>query len=135
LVVAGDGSFGLNAIDLDTAKRHHARVVFIVANNAGWNIERNDQIDAYGSRIVGTELPECDYAAMAGALGLHNARIEDPADIPNALNKAFENAPSLLDVMVTRDAYSPDARSGLPGIPDMQPLETWNKLEKARMRF
>lgn len=133
VVVSGDGSFGLNAIDLDTAKRHNARAVFVVANNAGWNIERNDQIDTYGNRIVGTELPGCDYAALARSFGLHGVRVDDPADLPDALKQAFENAPSLLDVIVTRDASSPDARSGLPVIPDMQPLAGWDKLERDRM--
>ena len=134
VVVTGDGSFGLNAIDLDTAKRHKARAVFVVANNAGWNIERNDQINTYGNRIIGTELPGCDYAAFARSLGLNGVRVEDPTDLPDALKQAFENAPSLLDVIVTRDASSPDSSSGLPVIPEMQPLSSWDKLEKDRMK-
>ena len=41
VVVTGDGAFGINAMEIDTAKRHGAKVVFIVANNAAWNIERS----------------------------------------------------------------------------------------------
>ena len=133
IVITGDGAFGINAIDIDTAKRHGARVVFVVVNNAGWNIERNDQIETYGGRIVGTELPSCDYAGMARAFGLHGERVDDPANLPEAIKSAFENAPALLDVIVTRDASSPDARSGLPIVPDTQPLSSWDKMEKARM--
>jgi len=133
-VVTGDGAFGINAMDIDTAKRHGARVVFVVANNAAWNIERNDQIDTYGSRIIGTELPECDHAAMARSLGLYAERVEDPERLPQAYQKAFDNAPALVDVIVTRDASSPDARSGLPVIPDTQPLASWDRLEKDRWR-
>jgi acetolactate synthase-1/2/3 large subunit len=132
VVVSGDGSLGFNAIDLDTAKRHNAKVVFIVANNAAWNIELNDQIDTYDGRVVGTELPSCDYAGLARSLGLHSERVEDPASLPDALREAWDKAPALLDVIVTRDAVSPDARSGLPIIPDTQPLSTWDKAEKAR---
>jgi acetolactate synthase-1/2/3 large subunit len=132
VVVTGDGSFGFNAIELDTCKRHGARVVFVVANNAGWNIERNDQINNYDGRIVGTELEGCDYAAFARALGLHGERVEDVAKLPQALKKAFDLAPALVDVVVTRDATSPDALSGLAGIPDLQALSSWDKLEKAR---
>ena len=132
VVVTGDGSFGFNAIELDTCKRHAARVVFVVANNAGWNIERNDQKLAYDGRIVGTELEGCDYAAFARSLGLHAEQVEDPQKLPQALERAFDRAPALLDVIVTRDAISPDALSGLPGIPDMQALKTWDKLEKTR---
>jgi acetolactate synthase-1/2/3 large subunit len=117
VVVSGDGSFGINAIDLDTARRHDAKVVFIAS---------------YDGRIVGTELPSCDYAGLARALGLHAERIEDPAKLTDALKQALEKAPSLLDVIVTRDAISPDGRSGIPVIPDMQPLVRWDDLERDR---
>ena len=132
VVVTGDGSFGFNAVELDTCRRHGARVVFVVANNAGWNIERNDQRLAFDERIVGTELEGCDYAAFAQSLGVHGERVEDPEKLPEALERAFDRAPALLDVVVTRDATSPDAVSGLPGIPDLQALSSWDKLEKIR---
>jgi acetolactate synthase-1/2/3 large subunit len=132
VVVSGDGSFGINAIDLDTARRHDARVVFVVANNYAWNIELNDQLASYGGRIVGTELPTCDYAGLARALGLHAERIKDPARLPDALQQAFDKAPSLLDVIVTRDAVSPDGQSGIPVIPVFQPLVRWDDLERNR---
>ena len=70
VVLSGDGSFGFNAIELDTCRRHKARVVFIVANNRGWNIERNDQNLSFGGRIIGTELEGCDYAGLAQSLGV-----------------------------------------------------------------
>jgi acetolactate synthase-1/2/3 large subunit len=130
VVVSGDGSFGFNAIELDTCRRHKARVVFIVANNGGWNIERNDQKEAYGGRIVGTELEGCDYAMLARSLGVYGERINRPEDLPDALKRAFDQAPALLDVVVTRDAVSPDAVAGLPGIPDRQALSTWDEWEK-----
>jgi acetolactate synthase-1/2/3 large subunit len=132
VVVCGDGSFGINAIDLDTARRHDARVVFVVANNYAWNIELNDQMASYGGRIVGTELPSCDYAGLARALGLHAERVEDPDKLTDALEQAFEKAPSLLDVVVTRDAVSPDGQSGIPLIPKYQPLVRWDEMERVR---
>ena len=104
----------------------------VVANNAGWNIERNDQINAYEGRIFGTELEGCDYAGLAKSLGVHGERVEDPEQLPEALKRAFDRAPALVDVLVTRDATSPDALSGLPGVPDLQALSSWDKLERAR---
>src|SRR6202011_1909896 len=38
LVATGDGSFGFNAIELDTAVRHCAPVVIAVANNGAWQV-------------------------------------------------------------------------------------------------
>ena len=132
VVMTGDGSFGFNAIELDTCRRHGARVVFIVANNSGWNIERNDQKLSYGGRIVGTELEGCDYAGLAQSLGVRGERIENPEELPGALDSAFNNPPALLDVVVTRDAISPDSKSGLAVVPDTQALTVWDDLEKAR---
>ena len=54
--VNGDGAFGINAMEIDTAVRHGAKAVFIVSNNAAWNIERFDQEMNYGGRVVGTTL-------------------------------------------------------------------------------
>jgi acetolactate synthase-1/2/3 large subunit len=45
--ITGDGAFGINAMEIDTAVRHGAKAVFIVSNNAAWNIERYDQQENY----------------------------------------------------------------------------------------
>ena len=54
--VTGDGAFGINAMEIDTAVRHGAKIVVIVSNNGAWNIERLDQETNYGGRVVGTLL-------------------------------------------------------------------------------
>ena len=74
--VNGDGAYGINAMEIDTAVRHGARAVFVVSNNAAWNIERLDQEMNYGGRVVGTTLRHSDYAAMARAFGAHGERVE-----------------------------------------------------------
>jgi hypothetical protein len=38
----------------------------------------------------------------------------------------------VLDVIVTRDALSPDAVSGIPIIPERQALAAWDEMERAR---
>jgi acetolactate synthase-1/2/3 large subunit len=132
VVISGDGAFGINAMEIDSAKRHGAKVVFIIANNAAWNIERLDQQMNYGGRIVGTTLAWSDYAAMARAFDLHAERVTDPARMNGALQEAFAKAPALLDVVVTQDALSSDAGKGLGWVPDYQALTAWDDAEKAR---
>jgi len=132
VVVTGDGAFGINAMEIDSAKRHGAKAVFIVANNAAWNIERLDQELNYGGRVVGTTLQWSDYAAMARAFGLHGERVTDPARLDGALAEAFAKAPALLDVVVTRDALSSDAGKGLGWVPTYQALTAWDEAERAR---
>ena len=130
VVVTGDGSFGFNAIELDTAVRHGAPVVIVVANNGAWQIEVHDQSTTYG-RVVGTRLQFADYAAMARAFGMHAERVERAEDLAGAIDRAFERRPSLLDVVVTPEAVSSDAKTGLAWVPDLQPLATWDEAERA----
>ena len=132
VVVTGDGAFGINAMEIDSAKRHGAKVVFIVSNNAAWNIERLDQEMNYGGRVIGTTLQWSDYAAMARAFGLHAERVTDPARLTAALEEAFAKAPALLDVVVTQHALSSDAGKGLGWVPDYQALTAWDDAERAR---
>lgn len=131
VVVTGDGSFGFNAIEVDTAVRHGAKVVFVVANNGAWNIECYDQRVTYDGNLVGTELRHSDYAALARALGAHGERVERVEDLSDAIERCFENAPAVLDVLVTREAVSGDGKSGLAWVPDTQPLEAWDRAERA----
>ncbi|MCB1905973.1 MAG: thiamine pyrophosphate-binding protein [Rhodocyclaceae bacterium] len=132
VVVSGDGAFGINAMEIDSAKRHDAKVVFIVANNAAWNIERLDQEMNYGGRVVGTTLQYADYAAMARAFGLHGERVEDPGELVTALHRALANAPALVDVVLTQHALSSDAGKGLGFVHRYQALTAWDEAERRR---
>ena len=130
--VNGDGAFGINAMEIDTAVRHGAKVVFIVSNNAAWNIERLDQEMNYGGRVVGTTLRHSDYAALARALGAHGERVERASDLPTALQRALENTPALIDVVTSQSVLSSDAQKGLGVVPDFQALTTWDEAERKR---
>ncbi|MHB8494602.1 MAG: thiamine pyrophosphate-binding protein [Casimicrobiaceae bacterium] len=134
VAVCGDGAFGLHAMEIDTAARHGCKAVFVIANNAAWNIERVDQERNYGGRVSGTLLGDSDYAAMARAFGLHAERVDDPSDLERALERAFEHAPALVDVAVTRGTVSSDLEKGLSIVPDWQPLTAWDNAERGRYR-
>ena len=130
VVATGDGAFGFNAMEIDTAVRHQAPVLIVVANNGAWAIEVRDQIESHG-RVVGTRLRFSDYAAMARGFGLHAERVERAEDLPAAIERALAHRPALLDVLVTPDAVSSDAKSGLAWVPDLQALAAWDDAERA----
>ena len=130
--VNGDGAYGINAMEIDTAVRHSAKAVFIVSNNAAWNIERYDQEFNYGGRVIGTTLRHSDYAAMARALGAHGERVEDPADLAAAIRRGLENAPAVIDVVTSQGVASSDAQKGLGFVPDYQALTAWDDAERKR---
>ncbi len=133
--VNGDGAFGINAMEIDTAVRHGAKCVFIVSNNAAWNIERLDQEMNYGGRVVGTTLRHSDYAAMARALGAHGERVEQAEDLLPALRRALKNAPALVDVVTSQTVLSSDAQKGLGFVPDYQALTAWDEAEQKRRKL
>ena len=133
LVATGDGAFGFNALEIDTAVRHRAPVLVVVANNGSWAIEVRDQQETHG-KVVGTRLQFADHAALARAFGAHGERVERAEDLPGAIARAkaalAEGRPALLDVLVTPEAASSDAKSGLAWVPDLQPLAAWDDAER-----
>ncbi len=132
MCVTGDGAYGINAIEIDTAVRHGAKIVVIVSNNAAWNIERHDQDVNYGGRIVGTELAHSDYAIMARAFGAYGERVENPSDLKAAIKRGMENAPAVIDVITSQYAPSSDAGKGLGFVPNYQALTAWDDAERRR---
>lgn len=129
VVATGDGAFGFNAMEIDTAVRHKAPVLIVVANNGAWAIEVRDQLETHG-KVVGTQLQFADHAAMARAFGMHGERVTSAEELPAAIQRALANRPALLDVLVTPEAASSDAKSGLAWVPDLQALGAWDSAEK-----
>lgn len=130
--VIGDGSIGFTAMEIDTAVRHRASALFVVANNEAWNIERYDQVERYNNP-VGVDLPGCRYDELARSLGAYAERVTTIGDLEPALDRALSHTPALLDVLVTREAESPDYANGLAVVPPRQALVTWDDAEAARL--
>ena len=129
VVATGDGAFGFNALEIDTAVRHQAPVLIVVANNGAWQIEVHDQNDTHG-KVVGTTLQVADHAQMARAFGMHAERVERGEDLKAAIERAMANRPALLDVVVSPEVRSSDAKTGLAWVPDLQPLAAWDDAER-----
>jgi acetolactate synthase I/II/III large subunit len=129
VVATGDGAFGFNAMEIDTAVRHRAPVLIVVANNGAWQIEVHDQNDTHG-KVVGTRLQFSDHAAMARAFGMRAQRVEKAEELSGAIQGALANRPALLDVVVTPEAKSSDGKTGLAWVPDLQALGAWDEAER-----
>ncbi|MBS1677324.1 MAG: thiamine pyrophosphate-binding protein [Actinobacteria bacterium] len=131
IAVVGDGAFGFNAMELETAVREGARIVVVVADNSAWNIERADQLENYGGETLGTELSTCDLGMLARSLGAHGERVEHPADLDAALTRALAAAPAVVDVRVSRQPRSADTKGGLAAVPPHHVLLAWDGAERA----
>ncbi len=71
IVVHGDGSFGLNAMELDTAVRHDIPVLVVISLNGGWTADP-DKVKP------GRDLGYTRYDHMAEALGCYGGTGRDP---------------------------------------------------------
>ena len=115
-VLTGDGSFGFSAMELDTVVRHQIPILIIVANNGSWAIEVRDQIENYG-KSVGTTLQFSNYAELASSFGMFSIQVKNENELEGSVVSAINKLPALLDVTVTPEAISPDAKSGLAWVP------------------
>ena len=103
VVLSGDGSFGFNGMELDTAVRHRIPVTVVVGNDAVWGIDYHQQVELYG-RTVATELLPARYDKVAEALGAHGEYVEKADQLPGALERALQSEmPSLVNVRIKPD--------------------------------
>ena len=92
LVLHGDGSFGMNAMEMDTAVRHNIPIVTVISLNGGWTA------DPDGGKI-GRNLGYQRYEKMMDAFGGHGEYVEKPAEIRPALERAFASGkPAIVNV-------------------------------------
>jgi acetolactate synthase-1/2/3 large subunit len=90
LLIAGDGAFGLNGMELETAVRFKLPLTCVVGNDGGWGQIRNPQLSFFGAeRAVATSLPMTRYDRLAEALGGRGAHVTAPAEIAPALERAL----------------------------------------------
>lgn len=115
--VTGDGSFGFNAMELETALRVNAPVVVIIANDFGWGMIRSAQKAVHGERYVGVDFHQgTRYDKLAEALGCYGERVTEPEGIRPALQRAVDSGiPAVLDVIVDPEVH------GFP--PDLEVLD------------
>jgi len=112
IMMTGDGAFGFNGMEFDTAVRHKLNIVAILGNDAAWGIDRQIQLGLYG-RPVATDLLQARYDQVVQGLGGYGEFVENPADLEPALQRAFgAGKPALLNVAVQR-AISPRAEAAI----------------------
>ena len=111
-MLTGDGAFGFNGMEFDTAVRHKLNIVAILGNDSAWGIDRQIQLGLYG-RAVATDLLQTRYDQMVQGLGGYGEFVERPEDLAPALERALAaKRPALLNVAVAR-AISPRAEAAI----------------------
>lgn len=106
--VAGDGGFMMSIQALATAVQHHLPVTCVVMNDSALGMVRQHQ----GKRVIASEFPRQDYAALARGFGVSGIRVEDSRDLPAALIQAQRSgATTVIDVVIDPDPAPDDYRA------------------------
>jgi acetolactate synthase I/II/III large subunit len=88
--VTGDGSFGLNAMEFETAVRHDIPIVCVICNDQGWGMVKHSQELCYSDdRVCNTELGVIHYEKIVEALGGYGAFVDREKDIGPAIEEAL----------------------------------------------
>ena len=105
LIIYGDGAFGLNGFEYDTAVRFELPIVGIVGVDAAWGQMARPQAAVYGAnRVVATMLNYTRYDKIVEAMGGHGEYCERPEEIGPALERAFASGkPALVNVVIRQD--------------------------------
>ena len=112
IMCTGDGAFGFNGMEFDTAVRHNLNVVAVLGNDAAWGIDRQIQLGLY-SRPVATDLLPSRYDLVVQGLGGHGELVEKPEELKPALERALNSGrPALVNVAV-QGAISPLAEAAI----------------------
>src|SRR5215471_16281690 len=112
ICISGDGGFGYNIMELETAVRLNLPVVNIIVNNQCLGMERRGYVD-YAGEVPPDPVafsPQ-DFSKIAQAFNCFGVRAERPGDIRGAIAAALASGrPAIVDV-VTDPADSDSERT------------------------
>jgi acetolactate synthase-1/2/3 large subunit len=110
VVFAGDGCFQMCGQELATMVQERLPIIVIVANNGMLATIRMHQERRYPARVIGTDLVNPDFAALARAHGVHGERVEHTEQFPRALERArAAGGPALIELITDPEALTPTA--------------------------
>lgn len=99
IVLSGDGSFGMNGMEIDTMVRKNIPAIIVISNNGGWA--------GAGVMNAGRDLGFSRYDEMAKVFGGHGEFVERPEDIRPALERAVASGkPAVINVITDPSARS-----------------------------
>jgi acetolactate synthase-1/2/3 large subunit len=107
----GDGDFVMSSPELATAVRYELPIVILLVNNGMYATIRMHQERQFPGRVIGTDLENPDFPALAQAFGAHGERVQRTADFEAAFERALASGkPSVIELVVDPERISPRVR-------------------------
>jgi acetolactate synthase I/II/III large subunit len=108
IAFAGDGDFLMTGQELATAIQYELPIIIVIADNGMYGTIRMHQERHYPARVIGTELKNPDFAALARAYGAFGALVEKTADFTAAFDAALASGkPAVIHLKVDPQAITP----------------------------
>jgi len=110
VAVAGDGDFMMNGQELATAMQYQANIIIIVVNNGIYATIRMHQEREYPHRVIGTDMINPDFVALARSHGAHGELVVKTDDFEAAFERSkAAGKPALIEVRLDPDILTPTA--------------------------
>jgi acetolactate synthase-1/2/3 large subunit len=108
---AGDGCFLMYPQELATAVQCGAAVVTLIVNNGMYATIRMHQEKRFAGRVMGTDLVNPDFVALARSFGAFGQLVERTEDFAAAFDAAVASGvPAVLELRVDPEQITPEAR-------------------------
>jgi len=101
IVLNGDGSFGFNGMEFDTAVRHNIPIICVVNNDCAWGMIKHSQEISLGhERCTCADLGLRHYEKMVEGLGGYGELVTRDEEIIPALKRAADSGkPACINVI------------------------------------
>lgn len=108
LTFAGDGCFLMNGNEFATAVQYNLPLIVMVIDNGMYGTIRMHQEKNYPHRVIGTDLKNPDFAALARAMGGHGETVRTTAEFMPAFERAkASKKPAIIHCFIHPEAITP----------------------------
>lgn len=105
VALSGDGGFLFHCGELATAVKYRLNLVCIVFNDGAYSNVARAQTTRFGGRVIGTDLVNPDFAAMAGAFGATGYTARTPGELADKVRLGLqEQGPVIIDMPLAATA-------------------------------
>ena len=81
----------MSGLEISTAVQFKAKLIIIIFNNENYGTIRMHQEIDYPNRIIGTDLVNPDFLALASSLGAFSQQVNKNPDFLDAFKKALDH--------------------------------------------
>ncbi|MEJ8566218.1 thiamine pyrophosphate-dependent enzyme [Elongatibacter sediminis] len=104
--INGDGGFMFHVGELATAVKYQLNLVIIVFSDGAYTNVARAQTKRFGGRVIGTDLTNPDFAAMAEAYGATGYRVSTADELAEKIRLGFEqDGPVVIEMPIEKSDF------------------------------